>query len=57
MRLELVMVEVGLEDGAGKLQEAIAQALLAYGEPLRWAVTSVDGDRRVAQVEAVVIAS
>ncbi|GAB4462420.1 MAG: hypothetical protein OHK0037_13290 [Elainellaceae cyanobacterium] len=51
------MVEVALEDGAGELQEAIAHALLAYGEPLRWAVTSLDGDRQVAQVEAVVIAS
>ncbi|MFQ3616242.1 MAG: hypothetical protein SNJ57_02050 [Cyanobacteriota bacterium] len=57
MRLELVMVEVGLGDDLGGLQRAIAQALVPYGEPLRWAVTRVESDRQWAQVEAVVIVS
>ncbi|MDG2615333.1 hypothetical protein P7L53_03665 [Thermoleptolyngbya sichuanensis XZ-Cy5] len=63
MRLELVAIEVHLGDELGELQTAIAQALLAYGEPLRWAVTRVEGDsrsnpygnRQLAHVEAIVI--
>ncbi|WP_448599836.1 hypothetical protein [Thermoleptolyngbya sp.] len=51
------MVEVNFGGDLAELQGAIAQALLPYGEPLRWAVTRVEGDRQVAQVEAVVIAS
>lgn len=57
MKLELVRVEVNLGSDLEELQRAIAQSLLPYGEPLRWAVTRVEGDRQVAQVEAVVIVS
>ncbi|GAB4134772.1 MAG: hypothetical protein Fur0046_07000 [Cyanobacteria bacterium J069] len=55
MQLQLVAVEVALGEGTEALQRAIALALQIYGEPLRWAITAVDSDRRVAQVEAVVI--
>ncbi|MEO1182502.1 MAG: hypothetical protein AAFX51_17020 [Cyanobacteria bacterium J06636_28] len=35
-----------------ELRDQIETQLRAYGDPLRWAITSVDGT--VAQVEAVV---
>ena len=37
-----------------KLQKAIEAELKKQGEPLRWAVTSVDTEQEKATVEAVV---
>ncbi|AFY71792.1 hypothetical protein Pse7367_3557 [Thalassoporum mexicanum PCC 7367] len=37
--------------------EKINQELEQHGDPLRWAVTSVDKEKQTAQVEAVVTRS
>ena len=47
IRITLVLGCTGIE-----LRDQIETQLRAYGDPLRWAITSVDGT--VAQVEAVV---
>lgn len=39
------------------LHQAVLTELQKHGEPLRWAVTSVDEDRQTAQVEAIVTIS
>jgi hypothetical protein len=62
MTTRFVTIEVPLPDLtapmqrpiAATLQEKIAQALAAYGTPLRWAITAIDRDRHVALLEAVV---
>jgi len=47
IRITLVLGCTGIE-----LRDQIETQLRAYGDPLRWAITSVDGT--MAQVEAVV---
>ncbi|MGF1498267.1 MAG: hypothetical protein ACFB8W_15805 [Elainellaceae cyanobacterium] len=53
--LQFVTAEVPLQTSPTELRQAIESRLMAIGEPLRWAITGVDGDRQTAQVEAVVI--
>lgn len=55
MKLELVTVEISLEAVEGSIRDAVERSLQAHGEPLRWAITSVEGDRSIALVEAVVV--
>ena len=54
METKFVTLELGLLSSATELQRAIAHALQQHGDPLRWAITSVDRDRQTIQVEAVV---
>ncbi len=54
MITQFVTTEVALPATASELPQAIAAALKAWGEPLRWAITSVDRDRNRAVVEAIV---
>lgn len=54
MLTQFVTVSVPLPPTPLALERAIAQALQADGEPLRWAITAVDTEQRVAVVEAVV---
>jgi hypothetical protein len=49
---QFVTVEINLPELKSHLPAAIAAALQAYGEPLRWAITEVAG--QTAKVEAVV---
>ncbi|MEO0541600.1 MAG: hypothetical protein AAFZ80_12155 [Cyanobacteria bacterium P01_A01_bin.105] len=53
MRTEFVALSVNITDTPVALRDAIEAALSHHGEPLRWAIVSVQDD--VAQVEAVVI--
>jgi hypothetical protein len=55
MKLDFVTLEVRLQATPLALQQAIVTQLHCYGEPLRWAVTRVDGLQQLATVEAVVI--
>jgi hypothetical protein len=50
----LVTFELDLKASPQELQQAIATELQKQGEPLRWAITAVDVERRKAQIEAVV---
>lgn len=52
MTTHFITAEVDLQDSALDVNAAIEAKLAEQGEPLRWAVTAVDGDQ--AQVEAVV---
>jgi hypothetical protein len=54
MMTQFVTTEIALPATAGELPLAIAAALNAWGDPLRWAITSVDVDRQRAVVEAIV---
>lgn len=57
MLTQFVQVEVPLQDNPVHLERAIAQALQTYGDPLRWAITSIDTVQKMAHIEAVVTIS
>lgn len=54
MTTHFITAEIDLQETPAQLQQAIEEELQKRGEPLRWAVTSVDTDRQKAQVEAIV---
>ncbi len=54
MTTHFITAEIDLQETPVQLQQAIEAELQKRGEPLRWAVTCVDADRQIAQVEAVV---
>ncbi|MFB8792060.1 MAG: hypothetical protein U7123_25240 [Potamolinea sp.] len=54
MTTHFISAEIDLQDTPVQLQQAIDAELQKRGEPLRWAITSVDTERQKAQVEAIV---
>ncbi|NJK48484.1 hypothetical protein HC931_10090 [Candidatus Gracilibacteria bacterium] len=54
MTTHFISAEIDLQDNPIKLQKAIEAELQKQGEPLRWAITSVDSEKQKAQVEAIV---
>lgn len=54
MTTHFITAEIDLNTAESSVIEAVNTELAKHGEPLRWAITSVDADRRTAQVEAVV---
>lgn len=54
MTTHFITAEIDLNESTEELQEAIEAELQKRGEPLRWAVTSVDETQQKAFVEAVV---
>lgn len=54
MTTHFITAEINLEDDPLHLQQAIESELKMRGEPLRWAITSVDKPRQKVKVEAVV---
>lgn len=54
MTTQFIVIEIPFQLSVQQLEQAIAQSLQTYGEPLRWAITGVDCDRQVFQIEAVV---
>lgn len=54
MTTHFITVEVDLLASPSALAEAIALTLRQHGEPLRWAITTVDVQRGCVGVEAVV---
>ncbi len=55
MNTRFVTTEVDLQATPAETQLAIESTLRTHGEPLRWAVTSVNTDNQTAQIEAIVI--
>jgi hypothetical protein len=56
MTTHFINAEIDLQDNPVKLQKAIeAELQKRGGEPLRWAITSVDSDKQKVQVEAIVV--
>ncbi|GAX34788.1 hypothetical protein [Nodularia sp. NIES-3585] len=54
MTTHFITAEVDLQETPTELQKAIEAELQKQGEPLRWAITSVDEAQQKAAVEAVV---
>lgn len=54
MTTHFITAEINLQETPIQLQQAIEAELQKRGEPLRWAVTRVDSDLQIAQVEAIV---
>ncbi|MDZ8091869.1 MAG: hypothetical protein RM049_30080 [Nostoc sp. DedQUE04] len=57
MTTHFITAEIDLQETPAELLEVIETELKRQGEPLRWAVTSVDVDEQKATVEAVVTKS
>jgi hypothetical protein len=54
MTTHFISAEINLQENPTELEKAIEAELKKQGEPLRWAVTSVDVENQKAVVEAVV---
>lgn len=54
MTTHFITAEVDLQATPTELETAITAELQKQGEPLRWAITSVDETQQKAVVEAVV---
>ncbi|MBF2025374.1 MAG: hypothetical protein IGS48_01225 [Oscillatoriales cyanobacterium C42_A2020_001] len=54
MTTHFISAEVTLAESPIEMQQAIATELKKRGEPLRWAVTEVNGEQQTAVVEAIV---
>ncbi|QYX32852.1 hypothetical protein [Sphaerospermopsis torques-reginae] len=54
MTTHFITAEIDLQETPTELQKVIEAELKKQGEPLRWAVTSVDTEQEKATVEAVV---
>jgi len=55
MTTHFIEAEMDLEASPIEMRSAIEAALQQQGKPVRWAITQVDPDRQVVQVEAVVL--
>lgn len=54
MTTHFITAEIDLQESPIKLQAAITAELEKRGEPLRWAIASVDTEKQTAQIEAIV---
>ncbi|BAZ07749.1 hypothetical protein [Calothrix sp. NIES-3974] len=54
MTTHFIAAEIDLQANPTELEKAITTELKKQGEPLRWAITSVDEDKQKVTVEAVV---
>jgi hypothetical protein len=55
MIIESIEIEMDITATLGQLDRAIEITLQKWGEPLRWAITTVDRETNIAQIEAIVI--
>lgn len=54
MKTHFITTEIKFQESPIQLRQLIEDQLRCAGEPLRWAITSVDLQRQIATVEAVV---
>ncbi len=54
MTTHFITAEIDLQESPLELNQAIEAELQKRGEPLRWAITSVDAQQQKVSVEAVV---
>ena len=54
MNTHFISTEIDLQENPQKLHAAIETELQKQGEPLRWAITSVDAKQQKVKVEAVI---
>jgi hypothetical protein len=55
VNIESIEIEMDITAARGQLDTAIEATLQKWGEPLRWAITAVDLETNIAQIEAIVI--
>jgi hypothetical protein len=55
MTIESIELEMDITDALGTLDTEIEAKLQQWGEPLRWAITAVDRQTNIAQIEAIVM--
>jgi hypothetical protein len=55
MTIQSIELEIDLSGSFANLNEVIETKLQQWGEPLRWAITSIDPTTNIAQIEAIVI--
>ena len=55
MTIESIEIEMDITAALGQLDRAIQVTLQQWGEPLRWAITAVDRETNIAQIEAIII--
>jgi hypothetical protein len=55
MTIESIELEIDITDVLGTLDTEIEAKLQQWGEPLRWAITAVDRQTNIAQIEAIVM--
>ena len=54
MNTTLITIELSLPDPINNLPSLVEQTLRQWGDPLRWAITTIDPQTRMATIEAVV---
>ncbi|HAN75923.1 MAG TPA: hypothetical protein DCQ51_10500 [Planktothrix sp. UBA8407] len=54
MTTHFITAEIDIDRIPNQLNQAIEAELKKRGEPLRWAITSIDSEQQKAHVEAVV---
>ncbi len=54
MQTAFITAEVNLATSPAQLHDAIEAVLRQQGEPLRWAIVSVNSQRQTVAIEAVV---
>lgn len=54
MTTHFITAEIDLTSSPAKLAQDIEAELKKRGEPLRWAITSIDAQQQKATVEAIV---
>ncbi len=55
MIIESIEIEMDITAALGALDLEIEAKLQNWGEPLRWAITTVDRETNIAQIEAIII--
>jgi hypothetical protein len=55
MIIESIETEIDITTALAGLDKEIELKLQTWGEPLRWAITTVDRDTNIAKIEAIVI--
>jgi hypothetical protein len=55
MIIESIEIELDITATLGELDRVVETKLQQWGEPLRWAITSIDPDTKIAKIEAIVI--
>lgn len=54
MTTHFITAEIDIQESPTQLNQAIEAELNKRGEPLRWAITSIDSEQQKAHIEAVV---
>jgi hypothetical protein len=54
MTTHFITAEINIKETPAQLHKEIGAELEKRGEPLRWAITSIDKEKQTAQLEAIV---